>query len=139
MSMTEPVIAVVDDDPLILKYMDMLLRHHGYETLLWNEARSACDMIRRRQPDVVLLDLSMQGDARAGLKVLDCLHAEPATAAIPVIIVSGTVDTLQGADRLLSRLAYARLLKPIDSDVLLAHVANALQAEPRAAHQSRFV
>jgi CheY-like chemotaxis protein len=61
------------------------------------------------------------------LKVLECLHADRTTREIPVIIVSATADTLRGQDRRLSELAFARLVKPIDSDQLYQLIATALQ------------
>src|SRR4051794_14325467 len=89
---SKPLIAVVDDEPLILKLMQMFLTVEGYEVILWSDAATACEMIRERQPALVTLDLSMQDDWDAGLKVLESLHADPATRAIPVIIVSATAD-----------------------------------------------
>ena len=76
--------------------MQMLLTVEGYEVILWSEAATACEMIRQRQPDLVTFDLAMQDDWDAGLKVLDCLHADPATREIPVIIVSATAETVRG-------------------------------------------
>ena len=128
--MTPLVIAVVDDDPLVLKIMTVLLTRNGYEVILWSEVETACEMIRQRHPSLVLLDLYMQGDPDAGLKVLEYLHADPTTTAIPVIIVSGTADTLRGAASRLGTLAYTRLLKPVPFQTLLDHVATALQQVP---------
>lgn len=125
--MSKPVIAVVDDDPLILKMLNMLLTHEGYETILWSDAESACDMIRQRHPDVVTLDLLMQDDWNAGLRVLECLRADPTTTDIPVIIVSGTADTLRGEDSRLGTLAYAMLVKPVSLETLLNYIASALK------------
>ncbi len=124
--MMKPRIAVIDDDPVILKLMNMLLTYNGYETILWSEAETACEMLRQQQPDLVTLDLSMQGDPDAGLKVLECLHADPMTTHIPVIIVSSTADTFHGEDNRLATLAYARLVKPVPFDALLDRVATAL-------------
>ena len=124
--MTPLVIAVVDDDPLVLKIMTVLLTRNGYEVLLWSEAETACTMIRQQRPHLVLLDLYMQGDPSAGLKILEQLHEDPTTTTIPVIIVSGTADTLRGEDHRLATLAYARLVKPVPFEALLDRVATAL-------------
>jgi CheY-like chemotaxis protein len=124
----KPVIAVVDDDPLMIKLMTMLLTLEGYKVIPWSDAATACEMIRERQPNMVTLDLFMQGDWNAGLKVLECLHTDPATSEIPVIIVSATADTLRDDDKRLSELAYARLVKPIGADELFQIVAAALQS-----------
>ena len=128
--MMKPRIAVIDDDPVILKLMNMLLTYNGYETILWSEAETACEMLRQQQPDLVTLDLSMQGDPDAGLKVIECLCSDPTTSEIPVIIVSSTADTFHGGDTRLTTLAYARLVKPVSFEGLLYHVATALQQAP---------
>ncbi len=128
--MMKPRIAVIDDDPVILKLMNILLTHNGYETILWSEAETACTMIRQQRPHLVLLDLYMQDDPSAGLKILEQLHEDPTTTTIPVIIVSGTADTLRGEDNRLATLAYARLVKPVSFKDLLYHVATALQQVP---------
>ncbi len=125
--MSSSLIAVVDDDPLMLRLMHLLFTHNGYETILWSEATTACAMIRERQPNLVLLDLYMQGDPNAGLKILENLHEDPTTNTIPMIIISGTADTLRGNDSRISTLAYARLLKPVPFPILLDHIATALQ------------
>ncbi len=80
--MSPSLIAVVDDDRLTLKLMQMLLTGKGYETILWSEAETACTMIRQQRPHLVLLDLYMQGDPSAGLKILEQLHEDPTTTTI---------------------------------------------------------
>lgn len=129
--MAKPVIAVIDDDPFVLRVMSMILTLNGYEIISWSEAATACEMIRQRQPDLVTLDLQMQGDRNAGLKVLECLHADPAICTIPVIIVSATADTLRDADRRLAELSYAWLVKPVETEELFQLVASALQRSPQ--------
>jgi len=133
--MAKPVIAVIDDDPIVLRIMSMLLTLNGYEVVSWSEAATACGMIRQRQPELVTLDLQMQGDWNAGLKVLECLYADPVTSTIPVIIVSATADTLQGADRRLAELPYARLVKPVVTEELYDLVASALRLPRATSHE----
>jgi CheY-like chemotaxis protein len=125
--MAQALIAVVDDDPIILKLLRMLLTLEDYEVISWSQAATACEMIRKRQPDLVTLDLLMQNDWDAGVKVLECLHADPETRQIPVIILSTTADTLRDEDKRLGELAYARLVKPVDAQELYQLVAAAIQ------------
>jgi CheY-like chemotaxis protein len=65
-------------------------------------------MLRTWRPDVVLLDLGLP--YRSGAAVLADLKADPATAAIPVVIVSGAVEALPPAR---AALAAAVLTKPV--------------------------
>lgn len=121
------VVAIIDDDPFVIKLMSMLLTFEGYEIIPWTIAATAFEMIRERQPDVVTLDLLMQNDWDAGLKVLECLNAEPSTRNIPVIIVSANADSLQDGNQRLTELSYARLVKPIGAHELFPLVDAALR------------
>lgn len=117
----EPLIAVVDDDTAFLRMMNVLLLQEGYQTLLWLHGAGAYEMIRREQPDLVILDLRMDG-SRAGWQTLEQIWQDPRTAGIPVIICSADASFLRDqADRLQGR--RCRLLeKPFDLEDLLAKV-----------------
>jgi CheY-like chemotaxis protein len=81
-------------------------------TLLFaTSGRAGLECAVRDAPDIILLDLhlpDLQGD-----EVLNELKADPATAAIPVIILSA--DASRGViHRLLAGGAFAYLTKPVD-------------------------
>jgi CheY-like chemotaxis protein len=83
------------------------------------------ELARRHRPDLVLLDLNLpdiDGD-----KVLEQLHADPATEQLPVVILSADATPRQ-LERLLARGAHAYLTKPIDVAELLRVVDDALLA-----------
>jgi CheY-like chemotaxis protein/anti-sigma regulatory factor (Ser/Thr protein kinase) len=88
------------------------------------------DSIRLEQPNVVLLDMHLPD--MNGMQVLNELQADPATAAIPVIIVSADAITSQISD-LLEAGAVRYLTKPVSVTELLA----AVDAELEEA-QTRF-
>ena len=54
-------IVVVDDDLDTLELMDDLLPQEGFQPILCSEAEDACGIVRRTQPDLVILDLQMGG------------------------------------------------------------------------------
>ena len=79
------------------------------------------DLVRRNRPDVVLLDLHLPG--LSGEEVFAWLRREPATAGIPIIVLSA--DATPGTvRRLLVRGASRYLTKPLD----LKELAGALDA-----------
>ena len=74
-------------------------------------------LIRRLLPAVVLLDLGLP--YRSGGALLGDLKADPATAAVPVLVVSGLAEALPPA---LRALAAGVLAKPVRPAALLAAV-----------------
>ena len=52
-------ILVVDDEPDVVSYLEMLLHDNGYETLSASDGQEALELARREHPDLVTLDISM--------------------------------------------------------------------------------
>ncbi len=77
-------------------------------------------------PDLVLLDMVMPG--MSGIDVTRHLRAMPATARVPIVMVSASA-TLEDEERSLAVGANAFLIKPIDEHELLREIGNCLQLE----------
>jgi CheY-like chemotaxis protein len=127
--MRDAVIAVVDDNFEMLELMDLILTDEGYETIPWPDGDDAYQMIRERQPDLAILDLRM-GDAQAGRITLDLLRADPATADIPVLMVSADREFLAQHAALLRRYECPTLAKPFHVADFLEMVRQALEKAP---------
>ncbi len=76
----------VDDEPDITDLASLHLRRAGYEVLTASSGRQALETVYTRHPDLVLLDLMLPDID--GFGVCEILRSDPATAAIPIIIVS---------------------------------------------------
>jgi len=96
------------------------------------DGRSGLDHAQRLRPDLVLLDLTLPDIS--GEQVLARLRADPATRAIPVIVVSGETDPVV-QHRLLAQGAQWWLTKPYEINDLLRLVDDSLQT-PSSAAQS---
>ena len=118
-------VVVVDDTPELLDLIDSLLTDEGYRVVPCRDATRALETIARERPDLVMLDLRMSGVDE--WEVLDALKADRATADIPVIVCSGAVDELQGAEERLRALGCDILIKPFDIDDLIARVERAVR------------
>ncbi len=80
-------ILVVEDDGALAGMYRMSLRMAGFDVELATDGVSALRQIEMRPPDFIVLDLhlpTLGGDA-----VLEELAADPATADIPVAVVTG--------------------------------------------------
>lgn len=54
-----PVVLIVDDDPYILEFVEMVLADEGYQVITAGNGQQALDVVTRRQVDLVLLDMRM--------------------------------------------------------------------------------
>jgi two-component system alkaline phosphatase synthesis response regulator PhoP len=81
-----PAILVIDDDPDIIALVDEALATRGYRVLASTGA-AALHLAREARPATILLDLMMPDPD--GYEVCRRLRGDPATAAIPIILMSG--------------------------------------------------
>jgi len=85
--MAEPArVLLAEDDRFLRKAAETALKRHGFTVLPAVDGEEALRMARADTPDVILLDLIMP--KLQGFEVLRALKADPATAKIPVIILS---------------------------------------------------
>jgi CheY-like chemotaxis protein len=82
-----PRVLVVDDDPDINTFLASRLDKHGVDTLYASDATHGCRIAVKERPSAIIADYFMpDGDA---LFLLHRLRATPATADIPVIVITG--------------------------------------------------
>lgn len=83
-------VLVVDDEADMVDLLREPLLREGFEVLTALSGREALDLIRAHIPDVVLLDLMLPD--LDGLEVCRQLKWDPATAQIPVLMLTGKAD-----------------------------------------------
>lgn len=82
-------VLLVEDDKFLRKACETSLRQRGFEVTTAMDGEEGLRLARLvPHPDIVLLDLLMP--RMAGIEVLRALKAEPATADIPVLILSNS-------------------------------------------------
>src|SRR5438094_617510 len=88
----EPLVKVllVDDEDSLRKVMRDLLERDGYDLAEARDGVQALDQIDRVGPDIIVLDLNLPG--LDGYGVLSHLRSRPATASIPVIVLTAKGD-----------------------------------------------
>ena len=115
-------ILVVDDDETIRGFLRDLLTANGHEVEAAENARSASDMLKSREFELVLTDLMLpDGD---GLEVLRMARARPYEPEVLVITAYGTIDSAVEAVR---EGAFDYLTKPIAAQKLLLTVDRAIE------------
>ncbi len=79
-------ILLVEDSKTIRRENESALQNAGYEVICAEDGESALQMAREQHPDLILLDMILP--KMSGPEVLKHLKSEPATAEIPVVVVS---------------------------------------------------
>ncbi|MFW0837597.1 MAG: response regulator [Candidatus Komeilibacteria bacterium] len=79
-------IVLVEDEEILSNMYKMKLIKSGYEVQTANDGKAGLDLIKKVQPDVVLLDIIMP--KLDGFAVLEALHQEDITKDIPIILLT---------------------------------------------------
>ena len=118
-------ILVVDDEEDIRDLISGILHDEGYETRTAGDSDSALAAVRARRPQLVILDIWLQGSKLDGIQVLDTLKREQPD--VPVVMISGH-GTIETAVSSIKKGAYDFIEKPFKADRLLHVTERALEA-----------
>jgi two-component system sensor histidine kinase/response regulator len=118
-------VLVVDDFPDSLALYDALLSEDGHRVRTAQTGAKALQMVDEREPDVVLLDVSMPG--MDGYEVLKRLRARRGGGPAVLMLTAARRDP-NAIEHGLREGADAYMTKPIESRELLARVRGALEA-----------
>jgi two-component system cell cycle response regulator DivK len=117
--MRPPTVLYVEDNEYNRKIVRQLLTRTAYRLQEAPDGEAALAMVRRERPDLVLMDVQLP--KMSGLDVTRSLRADPATADLPIIVV--TSFALSGDDqKAMAAGASAYLAKPYSPRELLAMI-----------------
>ncbi len=128
MKKTNPLILVIEDEPMLLKSIEAKLKISGLDPLGFSRAEDALDSLQNapRRPDLIWLDYYLKSEMN-GLDFMKKIHDHTQWSRIPVIIVSNTA-TQAKVDEMLALGAKKYFLKAesrlgdiIDHITLLLH------------------
>ena len=128
-------VLLVDDDPVILKTTSLKLKSQGYEVVTAMDGAEAISAVRKRKPDLILLDITFPPDVAHGgavgwdgFLIMSWLHRLEEARTVPVIIVTGGEAT-KYKDRAMAGGAIAFFNKPIDHVGLLSVIERVVSRE----------
>ena len=110
-------ILIVDDEPDVRHILRRVFEKAGYEVTEAIHGAAALDALNGELPDLVVTDLMMP--VMDGNELIEHLRADPRTAKLPILSLTGNPASSFGADLVLEKIP--------DRDDLLAAVASVLE------------
>jgi CheY-like chemotaxis protein len=83
-------VLLIEDDPLIYRLYQKLFSLEGYEIELAENGQLGLEKLKTFHPDILLMDIMMP--TMNGLEMLSKVKADPATQAIPVVVLTNIAD-----------------------------------------------
>ncbi|MDB5761855.1 MAG: response regulator [Herminiimonas sp.] len=112
-STVKRLILIVDDDALLLQFLEELLGDAGYDTVAAASAAEAIRQIEAREPDLAMLDITMPG--MSGLELARHLHEH---TSVPFMFLSAGGDGDSGKQAATYG-AVGFVVKPVDAARLM--------------------
>jgi CheY-like chemotaxis protein len=121
-------VLIVDDNPMNMKLVRVLLTGEGYEVRTAADALEALDILKEWRPLLILMDIQLPGID--GLELTRRLKADSATDQI--IIIGLTAYAMKGdEERILAAGCDAYIAKPIDTRTLPGIIATLIEKSSR--------
>ena len=117
-------ILIVDDESDICELVAGILQDEGYATRVANNSDTALASIQSRRPNLVFLDIWLQGSKLDGLQLLDA--AKEQHPDLPIVMISGH-GNIETAVAAIKRGAYDFIEKPFKADRLVLVADRALE------------
>jgi len=116
-------ILVADDDPVMLRLLQLNLGKAGFNVVSCNEGLSVLETALSTKPSVALLDYLLPG--RTGLELIKDFKGNPSLGSVPIIVVTGQG---KGSTRneLIAAGAVEVFTKPFSPSLLIETIQNQL-------------
>ncbi len=113
---------VSDDDPQVLDLVTLVLEDAGHTVVATGDASAVHSLAAQPGIDAIILDVNMP---KSGFEILNELRGDPATAALPILFLSG-LDGREHRARGLVEGADDYMVKPFEAAELVLRVERML-------------
>ena len=118
-----PYILIVDDEWNNRELLNAYLKFGGYRAGEANSGEKALDMVAQEAPALIILDVCLTGIS--GLEVCRRLKDDPATRAIPILMVTA-LEAPDDERQAVDAGADGFIVKPFEMETLLARIGSML-------------
>ena len=101
-------VLLIEDEPNIIEAVSFILSRDGWDVQTHSNGHDAMDAVRRRAPDLIILDVMLPG--KSGTDILAEIRADPEFAGVPVLMLTARGQTRDrevaeraGADRYMTK------------------------------------
>jgi CheY-like chemotaxis protein len=134
-------IVIVDDDTDFLFTMEIFLQRNGFQVLTADDGQKGVELIRREQPDLILLDIMME-TLFSGFEVCKQIRSDDDLKHIPIIGISALSKELNINYRQWPDYDYfkpnAFLDKPVDRQRLLQMIPEVVRKANRRKRRPKW-
>jgi len=127
-----PKVLVIDDDQALTEMFALTMPYEGFEVFTANSGPEGIELVRQKNPDVIVLDLMMPD--MDGWQVCQEVRT---FSQVPILVLSAVVDS-QRRQRAMDAGANEYLVKPAPEGALVAHLKKLIQ-EGRASRKDEPV
>ena len=119
-------ILVVEDEQDVSTYLSAFFQDNGYDTVEATDGMAGLELAKSEKPDLITLDMAMP--IQSGIRTYRYYKEDPQLKDIPVIIITGMGDAMQGFIKKLGGFTKPEgfMNKPIDKDALIDMVRGLL-------------
>ncbi|GAB4475433.1 MAG: hypothetical protein Kow0088_12290 [Anaerolineales bacterium] len=122
-----PILLIVEDDPLMRDLIELALRQHfspPFEIHLASDGAKALEMIKENPPTLIVLDILLP--QMNGLQILQYLHEHPTNGHRPRILIISALGVREVVQQAVDRGADGFLVKPFDTETLVSRLKSIL-------------
>ena len=120
-------ILVVDDDPIVLKLVEEVLKLNGFDVVTAKDGLDCMVMVKKEKPDLIVLDIMMP--EINGYDVCRNLKFDDGYKNIPIIILTSRRRELD--PRIGTMMGIDYMSKPLDREVFLNKIQRLLGAKAK--------
>ena len=133
---SKPTILVVDDNEIVIKTISLKLQGAGYRVLAAMDGTEAVSLVRKENPDLILLDLTFPPEVIGipwdGFRIMEWFGRLENAKNIPILVITGSEDP-KVRERATQTGAVAFFQKPLDHDQLLKVIREILAKKEKEA------
>jgi DNA-binding response OmpR family regulator len=90
-------ILLIEDDPMVVRMYKRKFDQEGYEVSLAFNGQEGLEVLKRKRPDIVLLDIMMP--KLSGIDTLKIIKSDPQYADLPVVMLTNLGDRAQDTEK----------------------------------------